>query len=300
MMAASDLYAVLGVLPDAEDVVIVAAYRALAQRYHPDRWKGDPTVAHDRMTRINHAFSVLGDNARRSEYDRSCTTDGQPDLTADSDEDRTEAFASALAEVEDRWRLACSVFPDLDALRARLARASTALSFAFVSSMLEAKAFADRVEVAEHLEQAFLQRYFGTNAEVVKYARSLVQAGHKQAARALNKLVDVLGSGVDSALLIDRIEKEFGVRRATKLARIESVHAEELARSILERSQLDSEIFADARKFAGLLGCTVSEIGGGMFSAPEVLVSIPEEDGRRFKTRGEFVQWVQQALCATS
>jgi curved DNA-binding protein CbpA len=296
-MTTSDLYAVLGILPDAEDVVIIAAYRALAQRYHPDKWKGDPVVAHDRMALINHAFSILGDRARRSEYDRSCATDGQPDLTADSDEDRTEAFASALAEVEDRWRVACSVFPDLDALRARLARASTSLSFAFVSSMLEAKAFADRVEVAEHLEHAFLQRYFGTNAEVIKYARSLVQIGHKPAARALNKLVDVLGSSVDSALLIDRIEQEFGVRRATKFALIKSVRAEELARGIVEGSLLDCGIFPDARKLAGLLGYTVSEAGGGMFSAPEVLVNTPKDGCRRFKTRTDFVRWVKEALC---
>ncbi|MFW5397284.1 MAG: curved DNA-binding protein CbpA [Candidatus Accumulibacter regalis] len=296
-MTTSDLYAVLGILPDAEDVVIIAAYRALAQRYHPDKWKGDPVVAHDRMALINHAFSILGDQACRSEYDRSCATDGQPDLTADSDEDRTAAFASALAEVEDRWRVACSVFPDLHELRARLARVSTSLSFAFVSSMLEAKAFADRVEVAEHLEHAFLQRYFGTNAEVIKYASSLVQIGHRPAARALNKLVDVLGSSVDSALIIDRIEQEFGVRRATQLALIESVSAEELARSILERSLLDSEIFADARKLASLLGCTISDAGGGIFAAPAVLVRTPDNEYQRFKTRGDFVRWVQDALC---
>lgn len=33
-----DYYATLGVTPQAEDVVIKAAYRALAQRYHPDRF----------------------------------------------------------------------------------------------------------------------------------------------------------------------------------------------------------------------------------------------------------------------
>jgi hypothetical protein len=163
--------------------------------------------------------------------------------------------------------------------------------------MLEAKAFADRVEVAEHLEHAFLQRYFGTNAEVIKYASSLVQIGHRPAARALNKLVDVLGSSVDSALIIDRIEQEFGVRRATQLALIESVSAEELARSILERSLLDSEIFADARKLASLLGCTISDAGGGIFAAPAVLVRTPDNEYQRFKTRGDFVRWVQDALC---
>ncbi|MGI9227665.1 MAG: DnaJ domain-containing protein [Gammaproteobacteria bacterium] len=30
-------YSTLGVTQDAEDVVIKAAYRALAQRYHPDK-----------------------------------------------------------------------------------------------------------------------------------------------------------------------------------------------------------------------------------------------------------------------
>ena len=35
-----DYYAVLGVNPGAEDIVIRAAYKALAQRYHPDRFSG--------------------------------------------------------------------------------------------------------------------------------------------------------------------------------------------------------------------------------------------------------------------
>mgnify|MGYP000169682062 CR=1 FL=1 len=40
-----DYYAILGVTPQAEDVVIKAAYRALAQRYHPDRFVGSPEEA---------------------------------------------------------------------------------------------------------------------------------------------------------------------------------------------------------------------------------------------------------------
>jgi curved DNA-binding protein CbpA len=48
----ADYYAVLGVLPDAEQVVIVAAYRALASLYHPDRWKGDVAAATKRMAEM--------------------------------------------------------------------------------------------------------------------------------------------------------------------------------------------------------------------------------------------------------
>ncbi len=62
-------YQVLGVQPDAEDLVIKAAYRALAQRYHPDKWSGDKAEAEQRMSEINDAYTVLSDAAKRREYD---------------------------------------------------------------------------------------------------------------------------------------------------------------------------------------------------------------------------------------
>ena len=74
-MINQDHYSTLGVLPDAEDIVITAAFRALAQRYHPDRWKGDSAEAHRRMSEINAAYQVLGDKKRRADYDTSRTQD---------------------------------------------------------------------------------------------------------------------------------------------------------------------------------------------------------------------------------
>ena len=64
-----DYYRVLGVLDDAEDVVIRAAYRALAQRYHPDKWQGDPAEVSRRMAEINAAYEVLSDSLKRRQYD---------------------------------------------------------------------------------------------------------------------------------------------------------------------------------------------------------------------------------------
>src|SRR3954464_9838665 len=64
-----NLYAVLGVLPDAEDVVIRAAYRALVARYHPDRYRGDPDEAKRRSQEINDAYAILSDLARRKQHD---------------------------------------------------------------------------------------------------------------------------------------------------------------------------------------------------------------------------------------
>ena len=56
-----DHCAILGSLPDAEQVVVIAAHRALANLYHPDRWKGDLTEATWRVAGINVACATLED-----------------------------------------------------------------------------------------------------------------------------------------------------------------------------------------------------------------------------------------------
>ena len=62
-----DHYATLGVSPTSEDVVIRAAYLALMRRYHPDR--NSSAEAAERAQAITHAYQVLSNWRRRSEYD---------------------------------------------------------------------------------------------------------------------------------------------------------------------------------------------------------------------------------------
>ena len=64
---ATDLYRLLQVDPEADVEIIGAAYRKLAQRYHPDV-TDDPEAA-ARMAAINAAWEVLRDSARRAAYD---------------------------------------------------------------------------------------------------------------------------------------------------------------------------------------------------------------------------------------
>src|SRR4030065_2743476 len=64
-----DYYAILGVTPFAEDIVIRAAYKALAQRYHPDRYDGSKNEATLKMAEINEAYSILSNFNKRREYD---------------------------------------------------------------------------------------------------------------------------------------------------------------------------------------------------------------------------------------
>ena len=63
-----DPYTVLQVLPDAEQEVVNAAFKALASKYHPDR---DATGrASAKMVEINRAFAILRDPRTRAEHDR--------------------------------------------------------------------------------------------------------------------------------------------------------------------------------------------------------------------------------------
>lgn len=73
-------YEVLGVAPTATAAEIRTAYLALARRHHPDRHTGEERVrAERRMQRINAAWTVLGDAARRRDYDRTLQLTGDRD-----------------------------------------------------------------------------------------------------------------------------------------------------------------------------------------------------------------------------
>ncbi len=64
----TSLYAVLGISNNASAADIKKAFRALAQKYHPDKNPGNKQ-AQDQFNRVNAAWSVLGDDTHRANYD---------------------------------------------------------------------------------------------------------------------------------------------------------------------------------------------------------------------------------------
>src|SRR2546422_8801213 len=63
-----DYYAVLGVPRTASQAEIKKAFRKLARQHHPDAKPGD-AAAERRFKEINEANEVLGDPAKRLQYD---------------------------------------------------------------------------------------------------------------------------------------------------------------------------------------------------------------------------------------
>ena len=61
-----NLYAILGVPPDADEERIHSAYRALARRYHPDRGAGSSP---EKFRQVSEAYETLSDPERRRAHD---------------------------------------------------------------------------------------------------------------------------------------------------------------------------------------------------------------------------------------
>ena len=96
-----DPYKVLQVDSEAEDEVIQAAYRRLAQKYHPDVASGPEASA--RMAGINAAWEILRDPARRAAHDlsrRLAARDAERNAaagTGPASQDRPHAHRSSAA-----------------------------------------------------------------------------------------------------------------------------------------------------------------------------------------------------------
>lgn len=207
MDISKDYYAILGVLPVAEEIVIRAAYKALAQRYHPDRFENSGVDAQERMKDINEAYSVLSDQRKRQEYDKSRGSNTQPGDSYFHSE--ADDIPPSFDPLEKDWTVASKYYTDLKDIDARLGKISWRLSYAFRAYIIEEKAFENREKIAEQMESQFLSVYFGSNPSIIGFARCLIAEGQKPAAKALNEAVRIFGSKIDPNRVIKQIQGEF-------------------------------------------------------------------------------------------
>lgn len=199
MINGKNYYQILGVLQDAEDIVIKAAYKVLAQKYHPDKWNGDAREATSKMSAINQAYSVLSDFKQRADYDQLI---GRQEYTETDvgDLDSDDQF------LRD-WESVLEYFPDLAGICRSLRAISSSLEQTYKLSLMEGKRFKQRVQIAEQFERDYLGRYFGSNPKLVTFARFCINQNERSAARELNRAVNLLGDGIDPDVVIKKILK---------------------------------------------------------------------------------------------
>ncbi len=208
MINGKTFYQILGVLPDAEDIVIRAAYRSLSQKYHPDKWTEDPKISNERMAKINRAYETLSDNARRAEYDEELrSTNKESDF--DSDSSPEEEFQEFYRQTESDWLLAVEYFPEIESMFRYLKRINYGLAFAFRQVLLETKAFEKSNSIFNAYKLKFLTRYFGSDKAILEFAEMLIVGNFRHAAIELNKVINVLGGSKNASFIIKKIKEKF-------------------------------------------------------------------------------------------
>jgi DnaJ-class molecular chaperone len=122
-MVHKDYYVILGVSPTATTRGIRHAFRALAQRYHPDRVGSQGTSA---LQDIVEAYQVLSDPERRDVYDRRLPRAETEERYGHQPEPLGPELCTS---TQPRWPEPRSILhdfmtlrPSLDALRARVLR----------------------------------------------------------------------------------------------------------------------------------------------------------------------------------
>ena len=208
MDTAKDPYVTLGVLPTAEDVVIRAAYKALALRYHPDRFDAARAPQGARsMSEINAAYALISNPDQRKVFDSQAGSQASDSWFSD-DPDDLPPTQDPLAH---DWAVAVGIYPDLEELESHLARITWRLAYSYRAYLLDSKLFAKRRQIAEDIRNKFFAMHFGDNTRLVAFATGLIECGQKQAAMALHAASHALGSNADPDQVITQIKNTYAL-----------------------------------------------------------------------------------------
>lgn len=292
MEPSTDLYAILGVLPSAEDIVIRAAYRALSQRYHPDRCPGDKTEAERRMRDINGAYEVLSSAEKREQYDLARKGCASNDRFGAAEDGVREAFEEGKKSFSAEWAIAREFYPELEEICNGLNKTSYRLTFAFQAYLLNTKQFASGEAIAGAMEDAFLETYFGTDKLIVEFAKHLIALGENEAAKELNRAVAVLGSEADAGRIIDKINRKykFSPCHVPAFSQVPGVKA--LAERVARGSTIN-EAKALLKAVGGLYAEKARSSIFAFCSTITVAVTL-QGTTHRFASPHEFSRWMQR------
>jgi curved DNA-binding protein CbpA len=202
MDAEKDYYSILGVLPSIDGVALAAVHRALLKKYHPDVFKGSNSEAERRTKEFNEAYEVLGNPNTRRAYDNARKNSGFGSY-------QQEEPNSPANDVTADWELVKKYHPETEARRIELNKLSRSLAFAFQITVLEKKLSSNAYEIdtiATKMKSEFLERYFGKDPDIQRFAHEALIEGRTDVAKEVNRAITVLGTPLDARRFIRQVQ----------------------------------------------------------------------------------------------
>ena len=285
-----DYYRILGVLDDAEDIIIRASYKALAQRYHPDKWKGDKEEANKKMQDINEAYETLSDTNKRKKYDEEYFKYREGNEANFSDVDDEPDISN---EQDEAWDLAVDFYPIIAEEYAELKCISSILANTFRNHLISNQEFKNSTYYKNKYEVDYLNRFYGHNADVQKFAKNLLLNGHSKAAIKLNKIIRLLGNNVSYEQIYQKINQEFFPRKDIsknwETSKRKSKNDELLERAKLRRISGEEVIFLLKREFG-------AKVNQSLFGSKNEIKVTFEDGTKKVLTITDAIDFIIQNL----
>ncbi len=210
-----DYYALIGLAMNTEVQVIETVQRALRRKYHPEHYTGPKDLGQEITSELNEVFNVLLDPVSRKKYDtaREEMTDYIGDIEDTVLEDQINSDKDTLYDpvLEESWKLAVDIYPEINIHRLKLKKLSSTLSLSFAAYLENKKAYSKAEAIAHEFENRFLETFFGTDTEIKKLATQLLVRGMKDVAINLNQTFKVIGLPPDSEAFVKKFLKNRGL-----------------------------------------------------------------------------------------
>ena len=207
--------------------------------------------------------------------------------------------ASDVSAIHRDWEIARKYHPNIAEVERQLRAMSHTLGFTFKLILLESKKFQNCEIMAAELERKYLGKYFGSDREGQRFAKELILEGRRDAAKALNDAVRVLGEA--SPIVIARIANEYKTARARNKDAPTNNERMALAMDIVRPLQRGNE---DIQKICLLVARYSDRYGGPLrakivdepyllvFSVDQIQFSLEDSIGSKVINHVEAIEWL--------
>ena len=198
-------YSLFGITPDADIKLIKAAYKVLCAKYHPDKYKGQDAT--EMMQKINNAYGTLSDSSKRKKYDEIW---GKSNNYNSTNEGNKDSYTDVEREIEENWRMATDIYPELLVQYKILEVISHNLAVGFKISILDERNFSEIEQKATLMKESFIETYFGCNKKIQQLALEYIYDNNKEVAREINKQAVFFGNSIDYERVAEKIIQKYG------------------------------------------------------------------------------------------